>query len=307
MDTNSGFTDIEIHRMVVDLSSLIWTNLLGGKDAEFGREVEHNGRKVQVNSGQYGYDKAIEFVIRCSEKFQIAPHDIILVVEGVNSKIHRKMIYDGYKEGDKRAPEQYEEFRKCRQMLIDALVQVGASTVTQDNVEGDDMIAYLCQKLKGPVTVLTNDGDLAILINDRVSIYRMGELLTDNPYGPWPSEFILLYKALVGDTSDKLPGAKGFGEKAFTDLYSIYGDDGLRAFQGLIETNKLDDLAEDVADLAALQKVIDAKDLVTKCYKCALLYPERVNTLRQPIQWQVGKVAHHSQIKDERLKHLGAA
>jgi 5'-3' exonuclease len=307
MQTASGFTDVSFHRMVVDMSSLIWTNLLGGEDKEFGRKIEFNGRMVQVNSGQYGYDKAIDFIIKSMEFFKVPPSDVILVVEGMDSKIYRKQLYDGYKSSDKRPPEQYEEFRKCRQLIIDAMLSVGASTITQDNVEGDDIIAYLCGSLEGKITVLTNDGDLALLINDRVQINRMGVVLKENPYGPWPIEFITVYKALVGDTSDTLPGAKGFGDTAFLKLYTSYGDEGLAILRDLMEKGDLSSLEEDAADFAPVNKILEHAETVIKCYKCALLYPERVNSLMKPVVWQVGHVKHHREVQDERLKHLGAA
>ncbi len=46
-------------RLLVDVSSVLWMSLLAGKDPEFGREVEFEGKKVHVNGWQFGYECAM--------------------------------------------------------------------------------------------------------------------------------------------------------------------------------------------------------------------------------------------------------
>lgn len=288
-------------RMLVDLSSILWTSLLFGKDEEFGREVEFEGKKVFINSAQHGYDNAVDYLLSVMKKFDITPISMIFAEDGVNAKSLRRTLLPGYKDKDKRAPESYEEFNKLKQRLLDDFCNLGASAAWQEQREGDDILAYLALSLEGERIVVTNDGDMARLIGNGVHLFRKDELDL-NPYGPFDVKYITLYKALVGDTSDCIPGAKGFGPKAFLDTLCIFGEDGLASFEDMVLRKKLGELQENVAELKVLQKVIDNADTVYASYACAKLYPDMVNTLRAPLQWRVGMVKRRTKDMDERLK-----
>lgn len=76
-------------RLIVDVSSVLWTSLFLGEDTEFGKKIEHNGRKFQVNGAQHGHENAMSLVIHAMDRFGIMPKDIILCVEGMNAKTLR--------------------------------------------------------------------------------------------------------------------------------------------------------------------------------------------------------------------------
>lgn len=295
-------------RMLVDMSSLCWVTLLKGEDKEFGKIVMHEGRQVKVASAQYGYERGLDFLISAMDRFGIVPYDLILVVEGKMSKSRRQALCPGYKSGrDSRPAEAYEAFNSMKEMLCLALGNVGATKVTQDGVEGDDVIAYLCQKLQGEKVILSNDNDLSRLLSPTVTQYRMGEVLVHgmNPKGPFPSEFITLEKALVGGHDD-LKGAAGFGPKAWLDLLVWAPNNGvLRALEGMIRRKKLHELKDDVPSFKPFQKLIDSADSVYQSYAASCLYPEWVNTLRQPLQITAGMTAKIDEITDERLRRWG--
>ena len=277
-------------RLLVDVSSVLWMSLLAGKDPEFGREVEFEGKKVHVNGWQFGYECAMGHLTSVLKDLNLTPHEMILVVEGKMSKSRRKAFYEGYKAGRGRPPEAYDEFNRLKDEIVKAFRGVGAIAVSQDGVESDDVIAYLCGTLVEDIVILSNDGDLAVLLSDRISQMRNGKLLTENPYGPFSPRFITIYKALVGDPSDNLKGAPGFGDKAFLNLLVWAGEPGLAAIEGMINRGTLEELAEDVAEFKALGKVVDGRESVTTSYNVAKLRPEWCNTLRQPLQWQPGMV-----------------
>lgn len=296
-------------RLIVDLSSLMWTCLSAGYDDEFGQKIEHDGKMVQVNGWQYGYENSINSLLSAWEKNGIQPKDTILVYETGNSKGLRKRWLPTYK-GDRDAgrPEQaYTEFNKLKEKLFAALTSVGATLVTRPNLEGDDVIAFLAQKLQGERIIMTGDRDLGVLLDDDVKLWRKNELVTENPYGPWPHQWMPVYKALVGDSSDKIPGAKGFGEKAWLDLICIFGADGIELMEQLIINKQLHKLEEDVADLKVLQKVIDNADQVYASYAAGKLYPEMCENMRVPLQWTPGYVKPRSEVEDERLRQFGGA
>lgn len=291
-------------RLIVDVSSVIWTALMKGEDKEFGRKVEHNGKPFQVNGSAYGLEGSLELIHYGMERLGIVPKDIILCVEGLNAKSLRRSMYSEYKsksDGDK--PEDaYVEFRKTREMLQDILCDVGAQAISQNGVEGDDLVDYLCMHLDGEKYIMSNDGDLARCMTHPNTHILKGGRLDENGCGPFDPKYITLYKALVGDTGDTIPGAKGFGDKAWLDLMCVFGNEGLDALEDLIRKRRLEALAEDVGELKALQKIIDAKEMVYQCYAAARLYPNMVGTLRNPLEWRVGMVKPLTKATDERLK-----
>lgn len=297
-------------RMLIDVSSVCWMSLLAGKDTEHGREVtitvETEGgfreKSVWVNSASYGYENAVNHVVSAMKKFDLVPSNLIFVVEGNNSTAQRKAMLTQYKgTRSTRPPESYEEFNKLKLMLVDAFCNVGAQAVTQDGVEADDVIAYLAKSLKGQRVVLSNDGDLAVLVGDGVHTYRRDEV-DINPYGPFPHKYITVYKALVGDSSDNIPGAYKFGEKAFLNLYVKFGDEGLEAMADLLERGQLARLVEDVAECKELQRIMDSSEMVYKSWRAAKLYPTLVNTKLMPLIWRAGMVRGRDLVTDERLR-----
>ncbi len=294
-----------MRRLIVDMSSLLWTALLAGKDVENAIEVEFNGKKVRVNSAEHGYENAMNSLVSAMKQIEVTPSQVILVIEGRNSKSLRQAILGDYKESrETRPPEAYEAFNAAKTRVAEALLAVGASTVTQDGLEADDVIAYLAENLEGERYILSRDGDLLQLVGPDVHLIRNNEI-DYNTYGPFPTRFVRLRKALVGK-ADEVPGAYKFGEKSFLDLYAIFGDEGCDALEQLIIDKQIGRLAEDVAELKSLQRIIDSEELVYKSYAAAKLYPERVNTMRRPLQWQAGMVRPLTAQTDERLKGWAA-
>lgn len=290
-------------RLLIDVSSVVWMALLAGKDQEFGKLVEHEGKQVHVNGWQFGLECAISHITLVMRELDLVPSDLILVVEGKMSKSRRKAIYEGYKEGrGSRPPESYDAFNRCKEELVTTFRNVGALAVSQEGVEADDVVAYLAQHLPGEKIILSQDGDLSALLSPTVSQWRNGKLLTDNPYGPFPSKFTTVYKALVGDSSDNIKGAPGFGEKAFLDLLVWGGDAGLAALEGMILRRKLHELEDDVKEFKPMRKIIDGADSVYVSYDVAKLHPEWCNTLRQPLVWQAGMVRGRDVVTDSRLQ-----
>ncbi|MBI1295730.1 DNA polymerase I [bacterium] len=116
--------------------------------------------------------------------------------------------------------------------------------VTATNYEADDVLGTLARKAAAEgvdVLILTGDRDMFQLIDERVKILytRGGPSPSTDVYGPaelrerydglTPAQFIDM-KALVGDTSDNIPGVAGVGEKTAIKFLQSYGDlDGLYA------------------------------------------------------------------------------
>ncbi len=296
----------ELKRGLVDTSSVLWTSLMAGKDKEFGREVpnEAGDKMVWVNSAEHCISNALNHLIFVMDQLKLVPRQMIFVVEGQNSKSERQGIHPGYKAGRDKVPAQYEEFNKAKAQLLELFRNLGALIVSQDGVEADDVLGYLAQKLKGEVWIISYDKDLAQCVGGNVHHIRDGKF-DRNPFGDFPLDLIPVYIALVGDSQDKIPGAKGFGDGAWNDMHAVFGDDGLKAMELLIKGKKLEALEEDVGELKILQKVIDDRKGVYMSYELGRLRTERVNTMRRPLKWTPGMVKDKSQIWDDRLRKFG--
>jgi len=299
-----------MRRAIIDLRSILWTAIMAGK-AENSRKVLFNGKEININDADHGYDNALDHILLVLDDLDIQPRDVILVDEGKNAKLMRTQMFEGYKAGREQPEDQTIEFNKAKEMLVTALLNVGASMCWQENMEADDVIGYLAKNLKGERWIVSNDGDLAVCIGDGAHLWQRGARDV-NPFGPFSPRFIPVYKALVGDSSDKYPGAYKFGETAWNKLLDTFGEEGLELLEGLIVKKRLLDLGEDVAEVKELQRVIDGADMVYTSYALAKLYTEKVNVMRRPLQWRVGMVkpydgedrlrSWHSQV---RLGHAG--
>jgi DNA polymerase I-like protein with 3'-5' exonuclease and polymerase domains/5'-3' exonuclease len=279
-------------RLIVDGNSVLNAALLGGKDEEFGRKVlDANGKEVHVNGHLYGVDKFFDKISEALIEFDCAPRDIILVWDGQNAKNKRTSIFTGYKAGRDKLQEVSDELNLAREMCTRQMLGLGAHVASQKGYEADDVIAFFCETLNDERNVvITSDGDLTVLVNPNTSVWRLGKL-DENPYGPFPHKYITLYKALVGDTSDKIPGAKWFGDAAWCELVRVFGLEGLDMMVELIKTNKLHTLAEDVGELKALQKIIDSSDQVRMSWALASLYPDDINAAHKvPMELKAGMV-----------------
>lgn len=318
-------------RGLVDLSSVLWTCLFAGKDTEFGREVQNSaGKPVWVNSHEHGFENAINHLTTAMEDLGLTPHQLIFVVEGRDSKAPRKALHPVYKGDRDKVPEHYEQFNELKRRVFEQFKVLGSQFVTQDRIEADDVIAYLARQLQGHRYIISGDKDLAQLVgpgpNDRlrppgtasdttrgrglddspwtgyIHHYRQGQL-DKNPFGPFPHNLIPVYIALVGDTSDKIPGVRGFGAGAFEKLLLTFNIKGLEMMEKLIQKKTLVRLSEDVSELKELQKIIDGADGAYLSYTLGQLWHHKVNTVNNQLVWDVGMVkADHGVELDGRLK-----
>ena len=290
-------------RLIIDLNSILNGALLGGKDPDALTTIVE-GKVISVNSARYGVDKFFARFVEVLREFNAAPRNVVGVWDGKNAKAFRQGMLPAYKASTRSGPE-YEQLNAAREIVSQMLHDMGAHTVVCDGCEADDTIAYLVQRLRTRKNiVVTGDGDLMVLVDDNTHVFRQGKL-DENPYGPFPHKYITVYKALVGDASDKIPGAKGFGDAAFVKLVAALGVDGLEAMEDILRRGAIKSLEEDVSDLPVLKKIIDNEAEVMNSWRAARIYPDRVNTLRRPLQWRAGMVKQwHSLAEDDRVADL---
>jgi DNA polymerase I-like protein with 3'-5' exonuclease and polymerase domains/5'-3' exonuclease len=293
-------------RLAFDMSSVLWSGLLAGKDTEGKEVLWADEKKFWVNSAAYGYENVINKMVSDLGRFRCAPKDCILVFEGLNSKRRRLMIDSAYKEGRDRPAESYAEFQKLREIISKQWRALGAISLTQDNAEGDDVLAWLAKHTEEDLVVISNDGDLTCLhgVNGYGATVHVaiGNLFDENKYGPFPCHLVPVYKSLVGDSSDNIKGCPGFGEKAFLKLYTAYDDYGLEQILAMLEKGDLSDLAEEAETDKLVQKILENSASVIKSYRVAKPRPEWVNTMTDPLKWVAGITLPAEDPKDERLE-----
>ena len=135
----------------------------------------------------------------------------------------------------------YEEYKATRQKMPEALqVQIpyilrivealGIPTLVKEGQEADDIIAQAARRFKkdARVTIISGDKDLMQLVDEAVTVWdTLKEKVYDREavkekYGVYP-EYIADLLAIMGDSSDNIPGVPGIGEKGALDLISKYG------------------------------------------------------------------------------------
>ncbi len=289
-------------RIFTDLSSILWSCLRAGKDPA-PKHIVFGDKKLEINTAEYAYENVINSVKATLEYYGSAPIDLVLVEEGISSKLPRTMIDQGYKsKRAEKAPEEYEEFQKLRDMIIDLFKKLGCIHVVQDCVEGDDVLAYLARNSEEDCVVFTNDGDLLALMGVNkhgatVVVRQNGEEAV-NKYGPFHPQLITLYKALVGDTSDTIPGCKGFGKAKFMDLATKYDEEDLFTIMRLMDEGSLAPL-NSMDSCPLIHMILMQEEQVLRCYELVKLHDEWVDSRQKSLQWYPGMV--HGAVNDERL------
>ncbi len=154
--------------------------------------------------------------------------DRIAVVFDAPGRTFRDDLYSEYKANRPAMPDEL-----VRQIgpLHEAIRAMGLPLVQIEGVEADDVIGTLAQAASAahrPVLISTGDKDMAQLVNESIEIVdTMKEARYDRAgvqerFGV-PPERIVEYLALIGDTSDNIPGVNGVGPKTAVKWLTEYG------------------------------------------------------------------------------------
>ena len=177
------------------------------------------------------------------------------VVFDAPGKTFRNELYAAYKANRPPMPD---ELRAQIEPLLEAIRLMGLPLLRVPGVEADDVIGTLCRQSAASglsVLVSTSDKDLAQLVSDRVTLVdTMSDTLLDREgvkakFGVHPEQ-IVDYLALVGDTSDNIPGVPKVGPKTAAKWLNAYDSaDGILEHAADIAGKVGDSLREHVAAL----------------------------------------------------------
>ncbi len=177
------------------------------------------------------------FINIINRNIEAVEPDYCAVAFDVHAPTFRHGMFDEYKAGRKPMPEelaaQFPYAKQCLSVL-------GIPSVELAGYEADDILgtfAKMANEEGVEAYILTGDRDSLQLIGDKTTVL----LATNNDslhfdrtaffekYGVQPEQFVDV-KALMGDTSDNIPGVPGVGEKTATKLIAEFS-----SLEGLYE------------------------------------------------------------------------
>jgi len=191
-----------------------------------------HGRQVMATSKGEWTNAVYVFVSKLLKAWREEQPDYIIVAFDVGESFRNKQFAE-YKANRAKMPDEL-----CYQIeRIDQVVGTfNIPTVGCEGFEADDVIGTLCTQAAEmgiDTLILTGDTDIFQLIDDRVSVLiPRGRYGNDTLYGPeelaerydgLSAEQLIDLKALVGDTSDNIPGLRGIGNKTAIALLKKYG------------------------------------------------------------------------------------
>ena len=163
--------------------------------------------------------------------------DGLAVAFDLKAPTFRHKLYDAYKAGRRPMPEELALQLPVAKELFAAM---GFHVLELEGYEADDIlgtVSAMCERGGVPCFLMTGDRDALQLISDTThSLLATNTDTVDTDraafrakYGVEPEQFVDV-KALMGDSSDNIPGVPGIGEKTALKLIATYGSlDGVYA------------------------------------------------------------------------------
>lgn len=199
--------------------------------------------------GLVGFLKSLGYLVRT-----IQPSRVVLAFDGPGSTIARKNVDSNYKANRNLSritnweiydnkEEERDSMANQMERLIDYLQALPVQMLTIPKIEADDTIGYIVQQYKhqSNITIVSSDKDFLQLVTDNVNVYSPVKKVFYTPemvrkdLGVIPKNY-LLYKALVGDNSDNLPGVKGLGAKTIWKMFPEMQDNPEIGLDYIFET-----------------------------------------------------------------------
>lgn len=188
--------------------------------------------KGQDNSLVHGYWSNVLRILSSQKPTHFA------VVRDMGRKTFRHDLYPDYKANRSDMPE---EMKEQLPRLEEILQASGLPILGKEGYEADDLMAYLAVKAAHAgfdVYMVTKDKDMGQIVSDHIRMFHLEKGNEASIQGPKeilekfgvPPEKMRDYLALVGDSSDNVPGVPKVGPKTAVELLQAYHDlDGVYA------------------------------------------------------------------------------
>jgi len=167
------------------------------------------------------------------KEIELEEADHVAVAFDMPVPTFRHKMFSEYKGTRKSMPE---ELKQQVPILQELLTAMNVPILTMEGYEADDILGTVAKRMQGEgkeVTIVSGDRDLLQLSDEHIkislpktakgetSIYNYYPKDVEAEWGVSPKEFIDL-KALMGDSSDNIPGVPGMGEKTATWIIAKY-------------------------------------------------------------------------------------
>lgn len=198
--------------------------------------------------------------LACATLLKNHPVSHIGVIFDPPYRTWRREMYPAYKANREKA----DDLTPQLEMTYHLLKTWGIYTAAFRPLEADDVIGILAKKAEAKghgVRIVTRDKDLAQLVTDKTKLIDLGQKIGQDEvtvlgreqvktkYGVWPEQ-IVDWLAIMGDTSDNIPGIPGFGKKTAADMLEKYGTyDRLLASASELTEKKCQAVKASVEDL----------------------------------------------------------
>jgi len=259
-------------------------------------QLDINGNPI---GGLTGFMRSLQKEVRRAK-----PDRVVVAWEGPGGSQARREKNKNYKVG-RKAPKLNREYEfatpeaerenKYDQLmkLTEYLEQLPILQMSLENVEADDIIAWLChcnEYDEWQKVIVSNDQDFLQLCDDKTVLLRPGkneQVLNKKKvleeYGIHPRNFAWA-RAVVGDKSDNLEGVRGLGLKTMAKRFPFLSENkdyGLKDILSHAENNK--------NKVKAFQKVLESAEIIASNYDIMQLYttvisPQGVRKLKYAIE-----------------------
>jgi DNA polymerase I len=184
-------------------------------------------KEGEPTNATYGFTRTLIDLVLSNNP----PH--YLAVSFDKGATFRDEIFEEYKGTREKMPDELDiQIERIKEVVRALNIPV----LELDGYEADDVLGTIARQAKDhdvPVHIITGDRDLLQLVDDNTSIElptrgnRPAEIFADDEsvtdYFGVPPHLVVDYKALVGDTSDNIPGIRGVGPKTAVKLLDQYG------------------------------------------------------------------------------------
>ena len=218
--------------------------------------------KGRNTSAVYGFTMAIRRIVESESP------DAVLVVFDPPGPTFRHERYESYKATREKMPDEMREQMQDVREVIDAM---GIPIIEKEGYEADDVIGTLAARAAesgDEAFLVSGDKDFMQLVGDGVTIFdpgrsgsgvsRLGPPEVEEKFGVPPTRVVDVL-ALMGDSSDNVPGIPGIGEKTAKKLVVEHGSlDEIYAHLDDVTPPRIRKKLEEHRDLAEL-----SRDLVT--------------------------------------------
>jgi DNA polymerase-1 len=197
---------------VIDGSSFLYR-------AYYGLRPIHTSDGVPVQA-VYSFCRMIKKLIQ-----QFKPRNLVIAWDS-KGKTERHELFSSYKATRQDPPS---DLFEQKQKIVEFADLIGIKQIARSGIEADDIMGSITQDFRDTNTVvlITSDKDMGQLVDGNVILFDsfkdqfFDAAALEHKLG-FPVAKLPFFYALIGDTSDNIPGVKGIGKVGATELVNQF-------------------------------------------------------------------------------------